>query len=187
MVYIDRLKDLRAKRQKIRSELQILGERIIKTQTDFINREHGIRVEFEHEVQRAIAEIAKVKYSNAERRKVEFEKAKNDAEKKAGVMEQLFQKRISEMEGVNSELKEKRNELSDINRIVTDLHLRKETLSDEIGNKESRISGIEELLGKLEKSKLEMIDKIDEITKDLSRSEERRVGKECRSRWSPYH
>ena len=23
--------------------------------------------------------------------------------------------------------------------------------------------------------------------KDLSRSEERRVGKECRSRWSPYH
>ena len=23
--------------------------------------------------------------------------------------------------------------------------------------------------------------------KDISRSEERRVGKECRSRWSPYH
>ena len=23
--------------------------------------------------------------------------------------------------------------------------------------------------------------------KDLERSEERRVGKECRSRWSPYH
>ena len=26
-----------------------------------------------------------------------------------------------------------------------------------------------------------------ELTWDLSRSEERRVGKECRSRWSPYH
>ena len=25
------------------------------------------------------------------------------------------------------------------------------------------------------------------IEKDLTRSEERRVGKECRSRWSPYH
>ena len=25
------------------------------------------------------------------------------------------------------------------------------------------------------------------IIKDLYRSEERRVGKECRSRWSPYH
>ena len=26
-----------------------------------------------------------------------------------------------------------------------------------------------------------------DISFDLSRSEERRVGKECRSRWSPYH
>ena len=25
------------------------------------------------------------------------------------------------------------------------------------------------------------------VTKDFKRSEERRVGKECRSRWSPYH
>ena len=25
------------------------------------------------------------------------------------------------------------------------------------------------------------------IDKDIERSEERRVGKECRSRWSPYH
>ena len=29
--------------------------------------------------------------------------------------------------------------------------------------------------------------KITEITGLTSRSEERRVGKECRSRWSPYH
>ena len=27
----------------------------------------------------------------------------------------------------------------------------------------------------------------DTIAKDVERSEERRVGKECRSRWSPYH
>ena len=26
-----------------------------------------------------------------------------------------------------------------------------------------------------------------DLTGDLCRSEERRVGKECRSRWSPYH
>ena len=25
------------------------------------------------------------------------------------------------------------------------------------------------------------------LSKEFSRSEERRVGKECRSRWSPYH
>ena len=28
---------------------------------------------------------------------------------------------------------------------------------------------------------------IEEAPKDVLRSEERRVGKECRSRWSPYH
>ena len=28
---------------------------------------------------------------------------------------------------------------------------------------------------------------MDEMMKDDERSEERRVGKECRSRWSPYH
>ena len=28
---------------------------------------------------------------------------------------------------------------------------------------------------------------IDRILGNLTRSEERRVGKECRSRWSPYH
>ncbi len=36
------------------------------------------------------------------------------------------------------------------------------------------------------------MNKLHEVTKDLlkkniPRSEERRVGKECRSRWSPYH
>ena len=31
------------------------------------------------------------------------------------------------------------------------------------------------------------IDKLDARRAELSRSEERRVGKECRSRWSPYH
>ena len=29
--------------------------------------------------------------------------------------------------------------------------------------------------------------KVQDWTNDLRRSEERRVGKECRSRWSPYH
>ena len=31
------------------------------------------------------------------------------------------------------------------------------------------------------------IDELNEHLKELCRSEERRVGKECRSRWSPYH
>ena len=28
---------------------------------------------------------------------------------------------------------------------------------------------------------------VNEVVDNLTRSEERRVGKECRSRWSPYH
>ena len=30
-------------------------------------------------------------------------------------------------------------------------------------------------------------DKVAKVFEDMLRSEERRVGKECRSRWSPYH
>ena len=40
---------------------------------------------------------------------------------------------------------------------------------------------------KNDKTKNEYNFLISTINKDLSRSEERRVGKECRSRWSPYH
>ena len=36
-----------------------------------------------------------------------------------------------------------------------------------------------------DEEKQSLLLQIDEI--DFSRSEERRVGKECRSRWSPYH
>ena len=35
---------------------------------------------------------------------------------------------------------------------------------------------------------MKIFDNISEIVRDdMTRSEERRVGKECRSRWSPYH
>ena len=42
----------------------------------------------------------------------------------------------------------------------------------------------------IDASKLELqesIVNIRRVAKTRSRSEERRVGKECRSRWSPYH
>ena len=45
--------------------------------------------------------------------------------------------------------------------------------------------------GKLMNVALELLGEGAKLTKDISddltRSEERRVGKECRSRWSPYH
>ena len=40
---------------------------------------------------------------------------------------------------------------------------------------------------RLEGKKLLILKPVSPDGKDESRSEERRVGKECRSRWSPYH
>ena len=47
----------------------------------------------------------------------------------------------------------------------------------------------EELVFLKEKKRPEIVAAIAEARShgDLKRSEERRVGKECRSRWSPYH
>ena len=39
----------------------------------------------------------------------------------------------------------------------------------------------------LQETSLKALDNEDKYTPDTNRSEERRVGKECRSRWSPYH
>ena len=65
---------------------------------------------------------------------------------------------------------------------------------------ESEIKGLEEQLDKLKdpfnKEGLAEVDtkkinqiqsELDQKLKEVYRSEERRVGKECRSRWSPYH
>ena len=54
---------------------------------------------------------------------------------------------------------------------------------------------LEQREGKLKKSAFETTSVAAKLAKDLDlnvqavaiRSEERRVGKECRSRWSPYH
>ena len=41
----------------------------------------------------------------------------------------------------------------------------------------------------IDASQLELVDQVVDIKRvtKVVRSEERRVGKECRSRWSPYH
>ena len=40
---------------------------------------------------------------------------------------------------------------------------------------------------KIEKTQMAFFRETMQITEEDERSEERRVGKECRSRWSPYH
>ena len=44
-----------------------------------------------------------------------------------------------------------------------------------------------DMLAQLEAELFEQFNVIFKAHRDLCRSEERRVGKECRSRWSPYH
>ena len=50
---------------------------------------------------------------------------------------------------------------------------------------DDRITGIG--LNVLDKDSLRKVTASADVVLNLTRSEERRVGKECRSRWSPYH
>ena len=53
---------------------------------------------------------------------------------------------------------------------------------------EKLVGGVSMLSGYIEKVRAEEPNTIYAIAGDMfRRSEERRVGKECRSRWSPYH
>ena len=66
----------------------------------------------------------------------------------------------------------------------------KEQLEDILANAEKNIFKVLQskssgTLKPIEKIAENVLNRIEEINR--SRSEERRVGKECRSRWSPYH
>ena len=70
--------------------------------------------------------------------------------------------------------------------IVSSSELQKalQTVGGVISNSQSRPI-LENFLFQLEQNKLTVTASDGETT--TTRSEERRVGKECRSRWSPYH
>src|ERR1035438_3381192 len=59
-------------------------------------------------------------------------------------------------------------------------------LVDEIMTSYQRFGGMDHLEGRDLPSKKVVIDVLEDLFTVLFRSEERRVGKECRSRWSPY-
>ena len=61
-------------------------------------------------------------------------------------------------------------------------------LNDKISDFESQIQDIQQLYQSLGGDKIDSLkSELLERTGGTTRSEERRVGKECRSRWSPYH
>ena len=71
--------------------------------------------------------------------------------------------------------------------------LRKEEISflNTLKNKEENFNYTDEQLIAIRKDMAESIldiqHEIESLRNEIIRSEERRVGKECRSRWSPYH
>ena len=52
---------------------------------------------------------------------------------------------------------------------------------------QKRLFEMQEFERELHLQGIKYIGGVDEAGRGRSRSEERRVGKECRSRWSPYH
>ena len=109
-----------------------------------------------------------------------------------------------------SELERLRNEIQRRRKAMQELYLDKssgivesaqfvelnQTFLDDIEELSKRCSRLEKELEEvvdigLQRAKLERywedIRKVETLSRGLARSEERRVGKECRSRWSPYH
>ena len=72
---------------------------------------------------------------------------------------------------------------------LTDTEEGKEKLASFLDTNKKGIENWAERINRKTKGNKNNAKKKDEITKELKlcRSEERRVGKECRSRWSPYH
>ena len=91
-------------------------------------------------------------------------------------MIQNLGKRIEKIqETFNKNLEELKSKQTAMNNTITEMKNTLEGINGRITEAEERISELE--------------DKMVEImaTEENKRSEERRVGKECRSRWSPYH
>ena len=80
----------------------------------------------------------------------------------------------------NKDLEELKNKQKEMDNTITEM---KNTL----GGINRRITETEERISDLEDTMVEFTAAEQNKEKSQTRSEERRVGKECRSRWSPYH
>ena len=90
--------------------------------------------------------------------------------------------KIKEMS--NKDLEEIKNKQTMMNNKRNEMKNSLEGINSRITEAEERISDLEDKIVKItaEQNKEKRMKRIED-----SRSEERRVGKECRSRWSPYH
>ena len=77
-----------------------------------------------------------------------------------------------------------------MNNTITEMKNELEGINSRITEAEEQISDLEDRMVEftaMEQNKKKRMKRNEDSLRDLWRSEERRVGKECRSRWSPYH
>ena len=80
--------------------------------------------------------------------------------------------------------------IDELRNVRGELPLEVEDLEDEVAGLESRAERLVNDIDKINvdiSTKKNLIEESKGLIKKTTRSEERRVGKECRSRWSPYH
>ena len=81
---------------------------------------------------------------------------------------------------MNNTITEMKNTLEGINSRITETE-------EQISDLEDRMVEFTAMQQNTEKRTKRNEDSLRDLWDNVNRSEERRVGKECRSRWSPYH
>ena len=102
-----------------------------------------------------------------------FNKDLEELKSKETMMNNTINEIKNSLEGMNSRITEAEGRICDLEDKITEI-----TTTEQI--KEKRMKRIKDNLR-------DLWDNIKHTNTQTIRSEERRVGKECRSRWSPYH
>ena len=100
-------------------------------------------------------------------------------ERQERLIKSAFSQKKSKTENVN-----KVSEKTETLRLLSDMI---STLTEQLQEKDKQIERLQEALGIAQENVKAAQLLQANAEKKLLRSEERRVGKECRSRWSPYH
>ena len=88
-----------------------------------------------------------------------------------------FEKQISDLSKERADLS---NECNVLRTQIEEIEGKKRELEDHIATTEREDTEQDDRIN-------DLMSTVDESRRQHRRSEERRVGKECRSRWSPYH
>ena len=96
--------------------------------------------------------------------------------------------RIEKMQEMfNKDLEELKNKQTEMNNTITEMKTTLEGINSRITEAEERISDLEDRMLEFTAVEQNKEKRMKRNEGSLRGSEERRVGKECRSRWSPYH